>query len=695
VATTIVANLPIPSDGTGHGNQSHLFYNANQKRWWCFLFLSKTATVLSCYVSSQADIRPGNGATWSAGTDSPVFPTSRALSANDQRNLACVAFANGSTDVVHASVGIAQSGAAQAGFTEHIRATFTGAAGITWESWTELSSATGTWEAVKGNALGRSDGSGFIHEMALTFNNSADPNLRLSTAGDKVAAWSSTAFGALTQLEAVSNQTNQGAFAPLAGDAMLVVYENGGAASPNLTNLRWVKYPTGSGATWPTGGANVFAANSTQDSNDWCLCSVNLNAAYCIRRTGTTTFEMSFFNGTSWQVVSAPPVFSGVTHKAGSGLFAATDGTDLWLVAMTTTGNQPVWWVRYTPLFDSWGTWQNLEAGGSTARNFLSGYPVVANGQIGLIWTDVFGANFNVVTSAISVGPAPVLVAHTDAFGANNVTTVAIDTTGANFIVCLAAVDATATGPVWSDNKGNGAGVSLTWNKGTLNRSSSRLTYYLDPIVGPGHTFNLNDASGLNGSLLVAAFSGVKLAGAFDQQAAAAHAGSGATTIAAGPITPTDDGELIIVGWGVDDPVNTTWAVDSSFTIIDIQDVVPGSIYGGVLAYRLVGAGGGPINPTFTRSNAIAASREDTAVIASFRAAVAAVIEQYSFRPRNDDGSETTATWKGAESVNFTAVALANLRLRAGVNITSLDPPATEYQLEYREAGGAWKIVEK
>jgi hypothetical protein len=66
-----------------------------------------------------------------------------------------------------------------------------------------------------------------------------------------------------------------------------------------------------------------------------------------------------------------------------------------------------------------------------------------------------------------------------------------------------------------------------------------------------------------------------------------------------------------------------------------------------------------------------------------------ATLEQEGFRFRNDDGSETTATWKAAQDTNIKIKADTNTRLRALVNATG-DPSAQNYQLEFRETGGSW-----
>src|SRR6185436_19713358 len=56
----------------------------------------------------------------------------------------------------------------------------------------------------------------------------------------------------------------------------------------------------------------------------------------------------------------------------------------------------------------AWTSWATVPGTGSgtQARNFISGYPRVAGGQVGLIWTEGT-TTFNVVAAALETEPAP------------------------------------------------------------------------------------------------------------------------------------------------------------------------------------------------------------------------------------------------------------------------------------------------
>lgn len=60
-------------------------------------------------------------------------------------------------------------------------------------------------------------------------------------------------------------------------------------------------------------------------------------------------------------------------------------------------------------------------------------------------------------------------------------------------------------------------------------------------------------------------------------------------------------------------------------------------------------------------------------------------VEQEGYRWRNDDGSETTATWLAAQDTNITQPTATNTRLRTILNDTTAGNQATtQYQLEYK-----------
>lgn len=74
---------------------------------------------------------------------------------------------------------------------------------------------------------------------------------------------------------------------------------------------------------------------------------------------------------------------------------------------------------------------------------------------------------------------------------------------------------------------------------------------------------------------------------------------------------------------------------------------------------------------------------------------VGAVItyEQEGFRFRNDNGSETTATWMASQDTDASVARETNFRLRALID-TAQDAPSRNYKLQYHKVGAAsWRDV--
>lgn len=66
-------------------------------------------------------------------------------------------------------------------------------------------------------------------------------------------------------------------------------------------------------------------------------------------------------------------------------------------------------------------------------------------------------------------------------------------------------------------------------------------------------------------------------------------------------------------------------------------------------------------------------------------------VDQYTFRFRNDDGSETTATWNAAADTNISLAPETVLRLRVGLKrLDPLDGSAVVSTIEFSKNGGAW-----
>ena len=70
----------------------------------------------------------------------------------------------------------------------------------------------------------------------------------------------------------------------------------------------------------------------------------------------------------------------------------------------------------------------------------------------------------------------------------------------------------------------------------------------------------------------------------------------------------------------------------------------------------------------------------------------ATTYEQTSFRIRDDDGNETTATWRQAINTNDTLTVDTNYRIRFGITLAAMDG-ALAGQLQYNLAAAGWNNV--
>jgi hypothetical protein len=502
-------------DSTGHSGQSHLVYAANAGVWWLFTLTSAADSpggsnhIVKAYRSSGPDLA---SAVWTAAADSPGASASTGGSMGSGRALGVVYINNAPTDIVHAEVAMAFDG--QDGATGHIRARLT-ATGITWETWNHFVEGAATWTTPRAVVLGLSTGK-YIHSGGPTLQQEVDANARRSNNPDTGTAWTS-GFSSVAVIDnSMINASNAIAFAPLANNVMLATYDNGGGVStcyncgqtgepePRLTNLGYKK-SNASGA-WPTvpvgtqapGDGQVFSTSAAIDQNDWTLVPLNTTTIRAYRRNaGGTGIDAAAYNtaANTWSSAPAPPPFgAGRAFKNGAGLFGAHDATTTWLFIVNTDAANSILYSRYDGT--TWSSWAAVPGtdSGTHARRFISGAPVLAAGQIGLIWTegtspyDVFStslattqgpvpptATFSVSPTLISSGQAATLtwnvinattvsinqaIGTVAASGTRSVTPTATTTYTLTATNTAGSVTATATVTVAS----TGTTPTITWN---------------------------------------------------------------------------------------------------------------------------------------------------------------------------------------------------------------------------------------
>jgi len=423
------------NDASGHSAQSHLVYAPNAGVWWLFTLSSEHDAVDDHTVRSYYSSGPNLASTtWTAAAPSPHlanagFATDAIFAGGRSLGVAVVNI--GGADYAHLFASAAFDG--QVASNGHVRARL-GANAIEWGSWDNPGSpnAASQWQGPAtagnpsaastysswGNVVGISTG-GFVHHSSVTMDEEVDCNAGRSINADIAAAWTN-GFGVNAVGASPPNTTavidksmtfecKALAFAPLASDVMLAVYSNGAVAQPYLSNLRFQK--SGASGTWTTvaaggGNGNVFSSDATIDANDWALVPVNTDVIFAFRRDGFGAgVDGATYVAASnvWRsIAAAPPPFApGQVPKAGAGLFAATDGTSVWLFCINSDAANSILYTVFNGI--GWAAWTTVPGTdqGTHSRNFISGYPRAVNGQVGVIWTEGAGT-FDVVTAALA-----------------------------------------------------------------------------------------------------------------------------------------------------------------------------------------------------------------------------------------------------------------------------------------------------
>jgi len=192
------------------------------------------------------------------------------------------------------------------------------------------------------------------------------------------------------------------------------------------------------------------------------------------------------------------------------------------------------------------------------------------------------------------------------------VTTGALDTTTATLILAgVISYAAVAAPNTPTDAKGNTYSGLTVQTTGTGARA--RLYSVANPTVGTGHTVTVTGGTAV--VVLVAAYSGSLVVSPFDQENGATGT---ASPFAAGPVTPSQNNELLValVGWHT---LATVPTIDSGFTVREGFGYSAGDHFGGALA-DLIQTTGSAQHPAWAFGGA---QSSIAAVIATFKAAIA------------------------------------------------------------------------
>jgi hypothetical protein len=207
-------------------------------------------------------------------------------------------------------------------------------------------------------------------------------------------------------------------------------------------------------------------------------------------------------------------------------------------------------------------------------------------------------------------------------------------------------------------NKGNSYTDLTTY--GSSSDVKGRLVYSANPTVGTGHAF-----SGLLGSsyssVSFLAVNGAAITSPLDQ-ATGINPGGALSSIQAGSITPTEDGEIIVAFLGLG--AVRTVSIDGGFTIIEQVDHLSDQHMGLAMAYKIQTSASG-VNPTWSWGGGVCHA---AASIASFKAAAVSGVYVYATGALQFYGSQfmqaaSTGVVGGlidsSSSIRFTAPTLA------------------------------------
>lgn len=202
----------------------------------------------------------------------------------------------------------------------------------------------------------------------------------------------------------------------------------------------------------------------------------------------------------------------------------------------------------------------------------------------------------------------PVLLAHTgSSSGAPAaVTTSAIDTTGATFLIMTGSKYVSVL--TITDSKGN------TWVKNEFGDNSGSNAWYAvcySPTVGSGHTFTATPVGNYYGTVQVMAFSGIT---ASSVNTEGGTTGASSTTFQSGAFTPGVANTLMIAIFAADTHATGTISIDNSYTITETVAPVVDTNFESSAAYKVLTSSTAQ-NPTWTCTASIAYA---TAAIVGF-----------------------------------------------------------------------------
>ena len=432
---TVVANTGSVLIPTGLGVQNHLFFAANDCRYWYF-HIDAATTRLHTMVSKDLltwdagpDIRPG-------GNDLLFNSTSELAKTNGGNFSIAYRDFNG-VDTFHMVIDQPTTGGGgPTGYPFDVRFTLAGPTGAAIPTMPVLHQLVPTDHGVNGGNCQNTDGpavaysedghvyisSGWYFEQVrgtycdMNVYVSADAETGTGDWSKTDFAWSGyfiTAHFTMSRLliPLPGPQTVYGAFAEPETAGGFQFYNSGW-----ITNLHdWDGGYDGSvrTPTWDSAdaGNDVFdnANTNISGSNDWNVCVVTTTDGHALRRLSGGSFEARKLTASGWIADTAPNnVLSGGLAKDsadvyGSGLVIMSDGElTHGLTAFATTGPYTQIMVSHYSTTTGWSPWESfVSPTAGTERKWLSGTGCKSSRPI-LTWTETTGGTPSIVAMDVS-----------------------------------------------------------------------------------------------------------------------------------------------------------------------------------------------------------------------------------------------------------------------------------------------------
>lgn len=254
--------------------------------------------------------------------------------------------------------------------------------------------------------------------------------------------------------------------------------------------------------------------------------------------------------------------------------------------------------------------------------------------------------------------------------------------TAGNYIVCIMwSGGSSPASNTCSDNQSGNTYSDLSGTTIVNDATSGTIRVWIAKVVGSSGTFTVTTHAGTGSGtgLVIMEVSGLDSSTPQDGLAqVTSHTAFDATTIAQAAGTATQNNDLMVLAAG-----NSASGKTYSWTaplVLGQEVATPG--VGGDTHH----SGWGNISSTGAQTAQASWSGADAYIsIAFLLQGPTAPTSQTAFRFRNDDGSETTATWLAAENTNITQPTMTNTRLRLQASTTG-DVAATAFQIEYKKS---------